>query len=444
MGTHAQIDTLHKNDSSITIKSITVQGNKKTHIDAIKYYLQLDTGMVYDSAAVKNAKRRLLITDLFIKVDILTLYKEDGAHLYVILFEGFFVELTEAGGEMFLRKYNQDDFWWRARLSGGHKNFRGRMESIRFSVGFWDWRLLSLSWTKPFFPSNFYTIAGFGIDKHPDQASHTDFSSTYLSLTGGYSINHRTKVYTNISPSYIKVDSMQVPRKVIKSYEIINSLGFVLNHKDRNFDPRSGFQNNTEYSTNGIFKNTNQSFSQIVNDFRFYIPCVGSTRFVFRNALCFRDSPSEKFHFLSLGGLNSVRGYHPGDSLLKLDSNLLPSNYLRLSAEYRFPIFQLKPLRMPIIANFHNLFSSITYKVDGALITDYARIAPSLGDLLTPDSDKIKSGIGLGLGLRVMVLEMLKSGNIDLVWGSDPNTKGKDVHFDFRHPKIYLYVDMMN
>ena len=83
---------------TLYIKEIIVQGNERTHADIIKYYLKIDTGMVFDTILLSDAKKRLNSTELFSKVDIISLAKSDGVHVYVILVEGFPYNVYDIGG----------------------------------------------------------------------------------------------------------------------------------------------------------------------------------------------------------------------------------------------------------------------------------------------------------------------------------------------------------
>ena len=97
-------------------------------------------------------------------------------------------------------------------------------------------------------------------------------------------------------------------------------------------------------------------------------------------------------------------------------------------------------MRVPIFANYSDVFKSLNYNLDGALILDYGRMGQSLSDLFNNNSD-FESATGIGFGLRVMVPTLEKSANIDIVWGEDPKSGKGELRFT-RNPTWHLYVDL--
>lgn len=441
------IDSINK--KPVYIKDITIEGNKKTRIEVVNYFLQIDIGMIFDSSAVKKAKQRLLSSDLFLKVEILTLFKTDGAYLYVILNEGLFFNINDIGGEYYLRKYKKSQFWWTLHLGVENKNFRGKMEVLKTQISFWDSRSLSISWLKPLFPSdNFFSI-GLGMDLHPEEARWVDHNNISGRFSFGHALSPQFKVYTSLSPLYDKTikksllistqNDTSIFSSTAKLCELFTNLSTTLDFRDNNFDTRSGYYIFSDIKTNVFYSGIAPAFYQFTNDFRCYFPTFSDHKIASRLLIQLRDKSVGDYHPLQYGGEGSIRGYLRGE----FPHSLIVSDAFVFSAEYRFPIFRFPTMRVPILSNYSDIFRALNYRLDGALIFDYGRMSTSIRDLVSIGTTNIESGTGLGFGLRVMVPNMEKSASIDFVWGKDPFSSKNNFRF-YKNPLLYLYVNLLN
>ena len=440
-----RLDSVQQN---IYIKEIQVQGNKRTSIEVVNHFLQLDTGMVFDSLLIEKAKKRLKSTDLFLKVDIITLIKNDGLYIYVILIEGLFFNVNDIGGEYHLYKYRRPQFWWRFHMGVEDKNFRGKMEVLRTQISFWDYRSISISWKKPLFPSPYFFSVGIGAEQRPEEAQWIDHSSISSRLLLGRNFSTHSNIYLGINPFYEKLKIQHYERllpsndSVIKSttnniYEVFSSLSGTIDFRNDNFCTRSGFFLYSDIRTNALYSGSVVSFYQLTNDFNWYFPLFLKDHIIASRLLTqFRDKNTGYVHSLQYGGDGSIRGYFRGE----LPRKKTIKDALIFSTEYRFPIYHFPLMRVPIFANYSDVFKSLNYNLDGALILDYGRMSQSLSDLFNINSD-FESATGIGFGLRVMVPTLEKSANIDLVWGEDPKSGKGELRFA-RNPTWHLYVDL--
>lgn len=430
------------------IKEVLVQGNKKTCLEVVNHFLQIDTGMVFDSLLIVKAKERLKSTDLFLKVDIVTLTKNDGVHVYVILIEGLFFTVNDIGGEYYLYKHRIEEFWWRFHIGVENKNFRGKMEVLRTQVSFWDYRALSVSWQKPLFPSPYYFGISAGVEQRPEDAQYIDHLSLLGRVSLGRKILAHSNVFLGISPIFEKLDihfyeknsvgnDSTLKLKTIKVYELFTSLSSTIDYRNDNFDANSGCLFFTDIRSNKLYSGSTVPFFQLTNEFRWYIPMLFKDhKIASRIRTQFRDKNTGYVNRLQYGGDGSMRGYFKGEFPRKISVK----DAILFSTEYRFPIYRFPTMRVPIFSNYSNVFKALNYRLDGALILDYGRMGPSLRDLFNTNGN-VESGTGLGLGLRVMVPTLEKSANFDLVWGEDPTSEKGNVRFS-KKPTWHLYVDL--
>jgi len=431
-------------NDTIYIKEVVIQGNKRTDTDIVKHYLKIDTGMVFDSSLVTAAKKRLKSTDLFSKIDIITLIKPDGIHVYVILIEGLHYNVYDIGGEYYLYKYRHEEFWWRLRLGVEDMNFRGRMEVLRVHASIWDCRSLSVSWQKPLFPSLWYFSTSVYAEERPEDVRWIDHTSASLRLSIGRKFLSNSRAFLGVIPFYEKMiiysynaDTTAVLKQSRHIKEVFTSLSSGTDFRDKKYDPESGFLMFHDLRTNSLYSGIVKSYYQYTGDFRFFFPFFfDDHKFASRLQIHMRNRNTGIYHPLQYGGdFSSLRGYFKNEFPHKIKIN----DALLFSFEYRFPILRFPPMKVPVLSHFSDLFSALEYRVDGALIFDYGRMAPSLGELFDPDG-KIESGTGIGAGLRIMVPTIRKSAVIDVVWGEDPTTGRGDIHF-IKSPTWHLYVD---
>ncbi|NLP04243.1 MAG: hypothetical protein GX089_17250, partial [Fibrobacter sp.] len=84
-------------------------------------------------------------------------------------------------------------------------------------------------------------------------------------------------------------------------------------------------------------------------------------------------------------------------------------------------------------------FSSVRYRIDGALIFDYGRVTKSIDEILSINGKHIESGTAIGFGFRLMVPTFERSICADFVFGDNPYTEA----LDFRFPGApHLYLDL--
>ena len=157
----------------LKISKINIFGNKTTRSKTIKLFMGLDTGTIYDSLKLRLCEKKLEETNLFSKVDLFTLKKEEGVEVFIIVEEKMYVSPT-GGGMWYSYKYGEKNLWLRLELGLANNNFRGMMENLYTSVSVWDWRSFSFSWSKPLLPSNFFFSIGSGVDFYPDEVFYTD------------------------------------------------------------------------------------------------------------------------------------------------------------------------------------------------------------------------------------------------------------------------------
>jgi outer membrane protein assembly factor BamA len=420
--------------------------------------------MVFDSLLIVKAKKRLESTDLFLKVDIVALTKNDGVHIYVILIEGLFFTINDIGGEYYLYKHRMPEFWWRFHIGVENKNFRGKMEVLRTQISFWDYRALAVSWQKPLFPSLYYFGVTLGVEQGPEYAQWIDHLSLFGRLSLGRKIFAHSNVSLGVSPIYEKLDvhfyekypvlthlkdttlnlekdtvliDSTLKFKTTKVYELFTNLSSTIDHRNDNFDVNSGWLFYTDIRTNALYSGASVPFFQLTNEFRWYIPMLFKDhKFASRIRTQFRDKNTGYVNRLQYGGDGSIRGYFKGEFPRKSPVK----DAILFSTEYRFPIYRFPTMRVPILANYSNVFNTFNYRLDGALILDYGRMGQSLKNLLDINGD-IESGTGIGFGLHVMVPTLEKSANFDLVWGEDPKSVKRNIQFS-KTPTWHLYVDL--
>jgi outer membrane protein assembly factor BamA len=444
---------------SLTIREIVIQGNKRTDTSIVKYFLRIDTGTVYDSIKIAAARERLKSTDIFSKADIIKLVKGDGVHLYVILVEGLAYNLYDIGGEYYLRKYGEKSFWWRLHLGIEDKNFRGKMESLRLQASIWDWKSISAYWTKPLFPTPWYFSTGVTLEMAPGQWTKIDQSIISGRISVGRKAFSHSRIFAGLIPYHEKreryaiiedttriVDSLIInshkETSVVRIDELFSYLATGTDYRNVRFDPSKGWAFYSIFQTNALHPDIVTPYYQFVGDFRFYQPFIFSNhKFATRLQLHMRTKYTGEYHEMGYGAEgSSARGYIRGQLPLNA-STLRACDAGFFSAEYKFMIYQFPPMDVPILWRFNNAFRNLDYRLDGALIFDYCRIAPSLEDLLSIDGT-VQSGMGVGGSLRVLVPNLQKTAVIDLVWPSDPRRPRGETRF-ITSPTWHLYVDMV-
>ena len=140
-------------------------------------------------------------------------------------------------------------------------------------------------------------------------------------------------------------------------------------------------------------------------------------------------------HRIQLGGEGTVRGY----SRQALGNQFIANNCIMLSMEYRFPIFEFPAIRVPLLADYSDLFSFVRCRIDGALIFDYGRVSNDISEILSISGRAVQSGTAIGFGLRLMIPTFERSICADFVFGDNPYTE----KLDFKLPGMpHLYLDL--
>jgi outer membrane protein assembly factor BamA len=434
---------IERNSSPVTvagrrIDAVRIRGNRVTKTRVISRVLRIDPGMLYDSTAVAQARRRLKATDIFNQVDIFPHVSGDSLFLYVMVKERFYLSIDDIGGEWNTSKYARENSWWQLRGSLAHSNFRGMMETFKVRASFWEGRSFGVGWTKPLPPSPWYFGVGMGISDVPDRAMPWRRASLAGSLLAGRGMLDYSRVYAILTPAYrwmsykgielpdslqtVSPDSLQewklrhfeyvdTSLRNEKSDTVFNealfSIGWSTDRRDNTFDTRSGWYLGMQVLTNYLLPNDKRySFVEFDADTRLYHRGISSNHTVgwwLRGAL--RDHDAGIFKHLMAGGEGSVRGF-PNDYLGRVSS---ANNRVILSMEYRFPIWTTPAWDVPVLSEIHPGFKNFSYRFDGALLADWGHLwhdavkpfeVREIGNDLV---DCFDDGLGAGAGLRVLV-----------------------------------------
>jgi outer membrane protein assembly factor BamA len=427
------------------VATISVHGNHITKTNVILKFMDIDSGALFDSSAIKKANDRLESTGLFSKVDIIHLEKEDGIHLYVMLAELPYISIADIGGELFAHKYGNDQIWWKFRLAIELANFRGRLETIRPSISFWDSRSLGLAWTKPIIPTPYFLGIGAQINQYPDGDTVLDYTAAKAHLTVGRHIGKRSTCAVDVTPIYryrdykdsneIVIDGNYTQHRNDKDYgEVFGSFRFWTDHRNDRFDPHKGFYVFSELKTNRIY--TKQiKFDQLYLDTRFFHKLFAH-KMGYRLQTILRDTSAGDIHKLTFGGDGSVRGF--GRNAFG-NRNITVNNAFLFSTEYHFPIWRSPFFEIPVLPFVHELltsqFSSLYLTLKGALVYDAGYFLNNLDR-----STEMEKAMGIGGGFRVLVPPLRQSASLDIVYGHSPQILD-EIGF-FQHMVIHTYVGM--
>lgn len=420
----------------LKISKINIFGNKTTRSKTIKLFMGLDTGTIYDSLKLRLCEKKLEETNLFSKVDLFTLKKEEGVEVFIIVEEKMYVSPT-GGGMWYSYKYGEKNLWLRLELGLANNNFRGMMENLYTSVSVWDWRSFSFSWSKPLLPSNFFFSIGSGVDFYPDEVFYTDHFVFTNRFRFGRRIKNRTRVSIGLNPTFRKdIFNLNNQELHLKTSELFSSIFWISDYRKPFFDPKSGWLGLAEIKSNHLYSGRFDPFFQLTTNFDFYHGGIlSSHRVAYRFQSILRNDDAGPFHTIELGGNGSLRGYSSAIIGLNLDGN----NSLLFSMEYRFPLFFMPAINVPILSNRNKLFSAVRQRIDGALIFDYGRVSTSTRSLLGITNGPIESGVGIGFGIRSMILNLERSLVMDIVWGKD--NSAQMLKFK-KTPTIHTYIDL--
>jgi outer membrane protein assembly factor BamA len=437
----------------LKITKIFVNGNRVTRSSIIRTYIGLDTGMTYDSVLAAAGKRRLLNTNLFSKVDIVLIHKQDGVNVYIIVGE-FFYLVPSAGGDYFGKRYGNYELWYRLGLGLADQNFRGSFETFSIRASVWEDKSLSLSWSKPLAPSPYFFGIGAGAHEYPD----LNFLWRHLAVTGGVSAGRtlfdNSRASVSLIPSYSVVTSATDNHVVKKFREVYANLGWSIDRKDRSFDPQNGWALCTGVLTNAFYTDYT-AYAEFDGDLRLYHKgFFYADRFACRLQTALRSNDGGIFKGLYIGGQSTVRGF-PQDQLgIPKSSNgfTVMNDYVVASTEYRFPIWTmpacdvwLPPEYFEALKNFYKwllpdyieLLKEFYLRFDGAVFVDAGHIWRTVDHpFVLPEN-----GMGFGAGLRVMAPTLRRSVGFDVAWGAIPHAQRPRMVF-YREPTYQLYLDM--
>lgn len=437
----AQDTPLQRADSSLVADSavvadIHIYGNKVTKEHIIRMYLRIKNGDTLDSLKIASAKRRLLRTKLFSKINLFTMKKKDGAHLYVVVTEHFYV-VPDAGGSYYWRKYNNEELWFRVNASLAHRNFGGRGEEAKIAVSFWDSRGLSLSWTKPLLPSDFYLSSSLAMDYSPDLVKTYNTTQASGKLVIGKDLFSNSRIAVGFFPYWNKQQWIDSTLQ-IKTLELYTAAGWVTDRRNHLFNPSKGLYFYADIRFNHLYhKGVTRPYFQTMSELRLFHPGFFKENVIAtRLGMTLRDNDAGPVHYLGLGGVKSIRGYvNP-----IVGSQLKGNNTLTLSCEYRFPLFRLPLLTIPVLSTYDNRFESVDIRIHGALIADFGRIGNTTRDLFSPKAHNVQSGSGLGGGIRVLAPDFETNGCIDVVFPQQYLLPRGKLRY-YQRPEIHLYLN---
>ncbi|MFP4165136.1 MAG: BamA/TamA family outer membrane protein [Chitinispirillaceae bacterium] len=423
------------------IQAVKIHGNETTHPDILELFFTFDTGSVLDTAQLRVTKENLLGTHLFSKVDIFSHIREDGAHVYVVLKEAVRLSL-DYGGEYFYYKHGRRDFWWRLRAAGTLNNFRGRMESFTTALSFWDHRSLGFAWYKPLFPGPYYIGAGVHISGYPDDALPMDYLDLFARATLGRKISKHSRISLSTVPTYRRriTDSTKVHQDSTETriadtayfYEAYTMLSMVNDFRSSRFDPDKGWFLHSEIRTNHLYSGISSRYMQLSADLRCYLPLFFDDKLSLRFSLVARNADGGSNHRLLYGDAGQIRGY----ARKALGWPFVANSAVLLSAKYHKPLWTSPPVPVPLLNLVFPGVNEITYRVDGTLIADYAKLHKGPYDVFTFEGP-CQSGIGLGAGFRVVIPVLRQSVCGDLVFGR----RGTRGSYTWK-PVLHGYLDL--
>jgi len=426
--------------SADTITTIIISGNKKTKSSVVEHLSGISIGARVDSSFSSIVKQRLMYTGLFSKVDVLLHQTSEGFRVYLLLAEKFYFLPYDFGGELYRYRYGNPKTWWRMRVGMEYNNFRGKAEILRTSFSFWDWKSLGIGWYKPLLPSPYYFAAGMSADMLPDEIFKIDHTILRSSATVGRKLPANSRVDASIAPMYrrrILFDSVLIPFDTVRVYEAFSILKFRTDHRDRLFNPSSGWMLSVDMRTNALYTRIAPTFGQLTSDIRMYMPGIEPTHTIaFRSTTTLRSNDAGVTHRLLLGGEGTVRGYARNQFGLYFYAN----NSFTASCEYRLPLYTLRNVPLYPLDQFLPELSSVTYRFDWAFILDYGRVSADYRQLFSIDGVKLERGTGVGGSLRLVVPELEHSVCFDVVWGTNPWAQRGYLTF-MQQPAWHFYLD---
>jgi len=427
-------------DTTVYIRAIEIHGNVTTRSEVLNQFITFKVGDELDLTALTAARINLVKTHLYDKVDIFPNMREDGAYVFIILKEAVRQSISY-GGEYGTHKYGERNLWWSVHLDAGLSNFRGRLEDISGGVSFWEHRGVRASWHKPLLSTPYFIGAAAAVAVYPDEWLTIDYRDISARVTAGRYIGK----YSHISISAIPIQRCRswtndlariAPLPDI--YEAFGVAGFVNDLRSSRFDPRSGWFLRNEIRTNRLYYDLTEPFVQYRNDFRFYQPMLFDDVAALRLSMTLRDRDAGHYHRLLYGDAGHIRGY----SQKELGWDFVTNSSILMSVKYHKPIWKSHPVKVPLINAVYTGVQKISYRIDAALIADYARLyGDPHGALIF--KGPMQDAAGLGGGMRVVFPEIRQSGCIDLVYGRhDKISENGDRKGYTWKPVLHVYFDI--
>jgi outer membrane protein assembly factor BamA len=421
------------------IATISFYGNIITKEKTLRMFLKpigIYTGELYDSAKISYAKKKLKLTNLYSRVDIIPIEKDDGVHLFIILREVFYLIPDFVGGDRVERKHGNTIDWYRLHLGVTRYNFRGNMESLTLGSTIWDDRAIYLVWTKPMFPSPYSISIGGAAEYYPDN----NYPENRFIANGRVYLSRRMTLHSRaglgIIPSYTKIEHED--GTVFKIYkEMITSANYCLDFRNDNYDPVKGWFFNESISTNSVYADGVNRYGQFRTDIYLYFPGIfNGNHIAFRIQSVLRTNNGGNYKRLYIGGDPTVRGF----PALYLGINDTMNDYAAISSEYRFHLFTTPVLDFGPLSEHIKDLQNFFYDVEGALIAD----AGHLWHDFPHPFDRRQNGAGIGAGLNIKVPSLRVTGCFDVVWPVSKETDRTSKNYNrtviYSVPAWHLYL----
>jgi outer membrane protein assembly factor BamA len=252
------------------IVSISFTGNKTTRDNVLRMFLSnfgVAAGITYDTVKVNEIKRKLLMTNLFYKVDAVALPEGDGVHLYIIVHETFF--WVGSGTGEYIRRTDGSDSWIRLSGSLQKQNFCGRMETVTLSGSVWRDRSLGLSWSKPLLPSKYSIGIGGSASYYPELNYPRERIVIRGRMDASRDFTIHTRGFASVVPSYSIIDTMvNQPFSLQRIHEAYTLFGWSTDYRNSNFDPAGGWYFTNEFLSNAFYSDDAIKYGQYSCDFR--------------------------------------------------------------------------------------------------------------------------------------------------------------------------------
>ena len=381
-------------------------------------YCDFDTGMAYDSLAIRRAERLLRATRLFLNVNLLSLRESDGYDIYIVVTE-YPLYLTfppVLGLNRYFWLHGDEGSWYCPQAGMELTNFGGREEDLGVTAQVGVWQDYSAYWTKPLFPSKYYIGIGAAYWLSPDPTYNWDLHEATGGLTVGRRFFESSKGYCSLSPDYRTVTD-SAGEDSVRQHQVYAALGWISDLRSSAFDPSSGIWFQLEARSNYLYRDAGvPPYVQFTSDIKWYIPFLfRDAKFAFHLYTLVRTSDASYFDRVLIGGINSVRGYTTEYIGLDMSAN----DACTFSCEYRFPLYHFPPISDLMPENYAKMlgrFSEWAPRLDGALIGDWGRVSTTPEALIGPGSTANQTGSGIGFGLRLTEPTLKLTACSDFIW----------------------------